>query len=67
MLPLFSLWKKVASQYRSTPDQGRPQPACAAHCDHCFDGDRIISILPVAAQSLVTVKGPQFKVLYRAQ
>jgi hypothetical protein len=35
--------------------------------DRGIDADRIISILPVAAQSLVTVKGPQFRVLYRAQ
>jgi hypothetical protein len=39
----------------------------AALSDRGIDADRIISILPVSAQSLVTVKGPQFRVLYRAQ
>lgn len=39
----------------------------AALSDRGIDAGRIISILPVAGQSLVTVKAPQFRVLYRLQ
>jgi hypothetical protein len=39
----------------------------AALSDRGIEAERIISILPVAAQSLVTVKGPQYRVLYRLQ
>ena len=39
----------------------------AALSDRGIDAERIISILPVAGQALVTVKGPQFRVLYRVQ
>jgi hypothetical protein len=39
----------------------------AALSDRGIDAERIISIMPVSGQALVTVKGPQFRVLYRAQ
>ena len=39
----------------------------AALSDRGIDAERIISIMPVSAQALVTVKGPQFRVLYRLQ
>jgi hypothetical protein len=39
----------------------------AALSDRGIEAERIISILPVAAQSLVTVKAPQYRVLYRLQ
>jgi hypothetical protein len=39
----------------------------AALSDRGIEAGRIITILPVAAQSLVTVKAPQYRVLYRLQ
>jgi hypothetical protein len=39
----------------------------AALSDRGIEAERIISIVPVAAQSLVTVKGLQYRVLYRLQ
>lgn len=38
----------------------------AALADRGIDAERIISILPVAAQTLVTATPAQFRVLYRA-
>lgn len=38
----------------------------AALADRGIEAERIISILPVAGQSMVNVVGPKFRVLYRA-
>ncbi len=38
----------------------------AALADRGIEAERIISILPVAAQTLVTASPAQFRVLYRA-
>jgi hypothetical protein len=37
----------------------------AALADRGIDAERIISVLPVAGQSMVTVSEPKFRVLYR--
>ena len=39
----------------------------AALLDNGITADRVISILPVAAQNLASVAPPQFRVLYRVQ
>lgn len=45
--------------------EGTADALNAALADRGIDAERIIAILPVSGQALVTVSAPKFRVLYR--
>lgn len=45
--------------------EGTTDALNAALADHGIEAERIVAILPVSGQALVTVTSPKFRVLYR--